>query len=128
MYLSKALKCGCLKPICGKQVGNLWGRLALTFGPGGESFNNLDQVSHHWINCIIRPGVFYKDTRNCQEKVKKISHLKPNQLAPSIYIMKKSINLLLFSRPMRDKTLVLGGKCFNIPHWSIREGWLRQIG
>ena len=46
MYLSKALKCGSLKPICGKQVGNLWGRLALTFGPGGESFNNLDQVSH----------------------------------------------------------------------------------
>ena len=31
----------------------------------------------------------YKDTRNCQEKVKKISHLKPNQLAPSIYIMKE---------------------------------------
>ena len=30
-----------------------------------------------------------KNTRNCQEKVKKISHLKPNQLAPSIYIMKE---------------------------------------
>ena len=30
-----------------------------------------------------------KDTRNCQEKVKKISHLKPNQLAPSIYFMKE---------------------------------------
>ena len=35
-----------------------------------------------------------KDTRNCQEKVNKISHLKPNQLAPSIYIMKE---LCLFS-------------------------------
>ena len=31
----------------------------------------------------------HKDTRNCQEKVNKISHLKPNQLAPSIYIMKE---------------------------------------
>ena len=30
-----------------------------------------------------------KDTRNCQEKVKKIIHLKPNQLVPSIYIMKE---------------------------------------
>ena len=30
-----------------------------------------------------------KDTRNCQEKGKKIIHLKPNQLAPSIYIMKE---------------------------------------
>ena len=34
-------------------------------------------------------GNDYKDTRNCQEKVNKISHLKPNQLAPSIYIMKE---------------------------------------
>ena len=41
--------------------------------------NNLSAL---WVgNC--------KDTRNCQEKVKKISHLKPNQLAPSIYIMKE---------------------------------------
>ena len=31
----------------------------------------------------------HKDTRNCQAEVKKISHLKPNQLAPSIYIMKE---------------------------------------
>ena len=31
----------------------------------------------------------HKDTRNCQEKMKKISYLKPDQLAPSIYIMKE---------------------------------------
>ena len=39
----------------------------------------------------LGPGdeILCKDTRNCQEKVKKISHLKPNQLAPSIYIMKE---------------------------------------
>ena len=38
---------------------------------------------------VVVVAVNHKDTRNCQEKVKKISHLKPNQLAPSIYIMKE---------------------------------------
>ena len=46
------------------------------------------------LNSILLCGVkvcfiLGKDTRNCQEKVKKISHFKPNQLAPSIYIMKE---------------------------------------
>ena len=64
--------------------------------------NNVDTVYKHkyCFNCLMhhicekrysQNGVYgndYKDTRNCQEKVKKISHLKPNQLAPSIYIMK----------------------------------------
>ena len=36
-----------------------------------------------------------KDTRNCQKKVMKISHLKPNQSAPSIYIMKELCYLSL---------------------------------
>ena len=42
MYLSKALKCGCLKPICGKQVGNLWGRLALLH------LGRVEKVSITW--------------------------------------------------------------------------------
>ena len=41
------------------------------------------------LNCTMEEIHFTKDTRNCQEKVKKISHLKPNQLAFSIYIMKE---------------------------------------
>ena len=55
-----------------------------------------------------------KDTRNCQEKVNKISHLKPNQLAPSIYIMKE---LCFFSLDQWEISIhLLWGKCFNIPH------------
>ena len=33
--------------------------------------------------------VYFKDIGNCLEKVKNISHLKPHQLEPSIYIMKE---------------------------------------
>ena len=40
-------------------------------------------------NIIQLKLLVIRNTRNCQEKVKKISHLKPNQLAPSIYIMKE---------------------------------------
>ena len=92
MYLSKALKCGCLKPICGKQVGNLWGRLALTFGPGGESFNNLGQVSHHWINCIIRQfGLLqlrkYIKIGNCWVMFAHIKHIryKESKISEKVY-------------------------------------------
>ena len=60
--------------------------------------------------------VFCKDTRNCQEKMKKISHLKPNQLAPSIYIMKE---LCFFSLDQWEIRIhLLWEKCFNIPHHS----------
>ena len=46
--------------------------------------------------------------------MKKISHLKPNQLAPSIYIMKE---LCFFSLDQWEISIhLLWGKCFNIPH------------
>ena len=77
---------------------------------------------HHFFQTI--PGVLgklllnfpnsSKDTRNCLEKVKKISHLKSNQLAPSIYIMKE---LCFFSLDQWEISIhLLWGKCFNIPH------------
>ena len=56
-----------------------------------------------------------KDTMNCAEKTMKISHLNPNQSAPSIYIM---IELCYFSLDQWEiKIHVLWGICFNIPHW-----------
>ena len=51
------------------------GSVKLSTSPGNSLSDQGDRI--------------YKDTRNCQEKVNKISHLKPNQLAPSIYIMKE---------------------------------------
>ena len=58
--------------------------------------------------------LYGKDTRNCQEKVKKINHLKSNQLVPSIYTMKE---LCFFSLDQWEiSTHLLWGKCFNIPH------------
>ena len=62
----------------------------------------------------LKLGSPFKDTRNCQEKVKKISHLKPNQFALSIYIMKE---LCFFSLDQWEISLhLLWGKCLNIPH------------
>ena len=67
-----------------------------------------------WGRKCIAGFISHKDTRNCQEKVKKISHLKPNQLAPSIYIMKE---LCFFSLDQWEISIhLLWGKCFNIPH------------
>ena len=55
-----------------------------------------------------------KDTMNCAEKTMKISHLNPNQSAPSIYIM---IELCYFSLDQWEIRLrLLWGKSFNIPH------------
>ena len=50
-------------------------------------FKALQYEFHLYLLLLLQKH--YKDTRNCQEKVNKISHLKPNQLAPSIYIMKE---------------------------------------
>ena len=55
----------------------------------------------------------HKDTRNCPEKVMKISHFNPNQSAPSIYIM---IELCYFSLDQWEIRIhLLWGKSFNIP-------------
>ena len=55
-----------------------------------------------------------KDTRNCPEKVMKISHLKSNQSAHSIYI---KIELCYFSLDQWEIRIhLLWAKCFNIPH------------
>ena len=55
-----------------------------------------------------------KDTRNCQEKVKKTSHFNPNELTPSIYIMRE---LCFFSLDQWEIRIhLLWGKCFNNPH------------
>ena len=54
-----------------------------------------------------------KDTMNCAEKAMKISHLNPNQSAPSIYIM---IELCYFSLDQWEIRIhLLCGKSFNIP-------------
>ena len=65
-----------------------------------EYFENIVGTRSSWLNCVLRYenavniGHYEavadgKDTRNCQEKMKEISHFKPNQIAPSIYIMKE---------------------------------------
>ena len=55
-----------------------------------------------------------KDTMNCAEKAMKISHLNPNQSAPSIYIM---IELCYFSLDQWEIRLhLLWGTSFNISH------------
>ena len=70
-----------------------------------------------------------KDTMNCAEKAMKISHLNPNQSAPSIYIM---IELCYFSLAHRyatflcswdveiDDSLVGQLTNFSLDQWEIR--------
>ena len=69
---------------------------ALPWGEATHDENNtIIQMKSCFQNCrgaVLNKAsnvIVFKDTRNCQEKVKKVSHLKPNQLAPSIYIMKE---------------------------------------
>ena len=77
-------------------------------------FKKIDKPMCEKFEKVLTTLICYKDTRNCQEKVKKISHLKPNQLAPSIYIMKE---LCFFSLDQWEISIhLLWGKCFNIPH------------
>ena len=77
------------------------------------------------MNKIAHVASFLKEL---SKNVKKISHLKPNQLAPSIYIMKE---LCFFSLDQWEIYIhLLWGKCFNIPHWlrsHSTNGRLQQI-
>ena len=63
---------------------------------------------------IIEKDFLRKDTMNCAEKAMKISHLNPNQSAPSIYNM---IEIYFFSLDQWEIRIhLLWGKSFNIHH------------
>ena len=110
------LDCGCRRALSLKQTSNQINAAGMIH-PKVKSQEmtwwkwKFLQQGTSWLLSLVKLD---KDTRNCLEKVKKISHLKPNQLAPSIYIMKE---LCFFSLDQWEISIhLLWGKCFNIPH------------
>ena len=76
------------------------------------------------VQCFYAP-VTCKDTSNCREKSEENKSFKPNQIAPSIYIM---IELCFFSLDQWEiKIHLLWGKCFNIPHWPRSHSTNRRL-
>ena len=97
---------------CRKQKATNLGQITWTWPDWAAAWKRSNKVLYWWK--LLKGRGLVKDTRNCQEKVKKISHLKTNQLAPSIYIMKE---LRSFSLDQWEISIhLLWGKCFNIPH------------